>query len=93
MESKINQITEKIDKIDDKIDKILAHSVATDVTLAGQAADIKYHIMRTDLLQEAIVPIQKHVHMIEGGFKIIGYIATAVTFLGGIYKMFTMIGH
>lgn len=40
--------------------------------------DLKYHIKRTDLLEEALRPVQKHVNFVNGFGKFL-IIAAAVT--------------
>ncbi len=55
----------KLDKIDQRINNI-------DVTLSSQAEVLKEHVRRTNLLEEQIRPIQKHVAMVDGITKFIG---------------------
>jgi hypothetical protein len=55
----------KLDKIDQRINNI-------DVTLAAQHESLKDHIRRTNILEDQIKPIQKHVAMVDGITKFIG---------------------
>lgn len=48
------------------------HLSNIDKTLTKQEAQIAYHIKRTNLLEEKIEPVQKHVQMVNGGLKVLG---------------------
>ncbi len=66
--SDLKRIEDKIDRIDDKISNI-------DSTLAAQHVSLKDHMRRTDLLEQTIRPIEKHVYMVNGVLKAIGILA------------------
>lgn len=51
--------------------------------LAKQQESLNYHIKRTDLLEEDLRPVKKHVYMINGFLKGFG----AVSVLLGILKI------
>lgn len=76
--------SERIVRIENKIDAMGDKISSIDSTLAAQHQSLKYHIKRTDLLEKTIVPLQKHVNMVNGIFKLIGilaFLATIVTAL------------
>lgn len=87
MEEKLDKIEEKVDRIESKISNI-------DVTLAKQAKDLEHHIYRTDLaesniemLRSEMQPVKKHVALMDASLKVIGAIASVVTFIAGVYKL------
>lgn len=87
VKEQLNKIEEKVDKIEEKISNI-------DVTLAKQAKDLEHHIYRTDLaesnlelLREEMKPVKKHVALMDTSLKVIGAIASVITFAVGIYKL------
>lgn len=69
MEKLLDRLETKIDKLDTRLDSI-------DVTLAAQHVSLKEHMRRTELLEDAVVPLKKHVGRIQGAFAFIGSVAT-----------------
>jgi predicted nucleic acid-binding Zn-ribbon protein len=89
MQDQLDKIEEKVDRIESKISNI-------DVTLAKQAKDLEHHIYRTELaetnielLRSEIQPVKKHVALMDASLKIIGAVASIVTFVVGLMKMFS----
>lgn len=87
MQDHLDKMDQKLDRIEDKISNI-------DVTLAKQAKDLEHHIYRTDLaehnielLRTEIQPVKRHVAIVDASLKIIGAIASIVTFAAGVYKL------
>lgn len=64
----------KLDKIEEKVDKIGEQLGAIDKTLTAQHVVLKEHIRRTEILEADIAPLKKHVTMIEGALKFIGFV-------------------
>jgi predicted nucleic acid-binding Zn-ribbon protein len=88
MNEQLSKIEEKLDKVEEKISNI-------DVTLAKQAKDLEHHIYRTDLaesnielLRTEMQPVKKHVALMDASLKVIGAIASVITFILGIVKIF-----
>lgn len=81
-DKKLEQIENKIDKLSDRLGSI-------DVTLAKQHESLKDHIRRTEILEDAIDPIQKHVLMVNSMTKIIGAVILAIGALEGIFAILT----
>ena len=75
----IENINQKLDKIDQRIDNIDKH-------LAVYNAELKFHVKRTDMLEEEIKPIKSSLIKAQGALCFIGIIATvvsvAVAFMG-----------
>jgi hypothetical protein len=69
-------LDDRIIRIEDKIDKVMEHTSSIDITLAKQHVILEEHVKRTNLLEEKLEPIQKHVNMVHGALKLIGLIAT-----------------
>lgn len=60
-----NKLEKVLDKLDSRLDNI-------DVTLAAQHVSLKDHIRRTELLEDAVKPLQSHMDMVKGAAKLIG---------------------
>jgi archaellum component FlaC len=75
--------------VDQKLDKILNDVGEIKVVQAAQHVTLQEHIRRTELLEEDIKPIKKHVNMVEGALKFIGLMGI----LAGIYEAITWMRH
>ena len=80
----IKIVLDKLNEMDKRLDNI-------DITLVKQSKDLEYHILRTDILQEKVVPIEKHVTLINATVKIIIALAGAISFIVGIYAALSKI--
>lgn len=85
---------DQLDKIEAKVDLIEEKISSIDITLAKQAKDLEYHIYRTELAEENLslirqemVPVKKHVALMDASLKVIGAIASVVTFVLGVLKL------
>lgn len=78
----------KLDKIENKIDKIQDNISSINSTLAAQHESLKVHIKRTDLLEQQIEPIKKHVAMVHGGLKLLGLISVLAAIAESIKVIF-----
>lgn len=58
-------------KLEDKLDKISDHISDINITLAKQSVILEEHVKRTNLLEEKIKPIERHVVMANGALKLI----------------------
>ncbi len=67
----------KLDKIDQRINNV-------DVTLAAQHEVLKEHVRRTNLLEEQIKPIEKHVSMVNGAIKFIGLLGVIAAIIEAV---------
>ena len=75
----MDRIEEKLDKIDGRIDNIDKH-------LAVYNSELKFHIKRTDMLEQELKPIKSSLVKAQGALCFIGIMATvvsvAVAFMG-----------
>lgn len=85
---------EKLDKVEEKLDRIEERLGSIDVTLAKQEVNLREHMRRTQLNEEAIehitealVPINKHVNMLEGVLKFFGIVSIFVGIAAGVVKV------
>lgn len=85
---------DKLDKVEEKLDKIEERLSSIDITLAKQEVNLREHMRRTQLNEEAIdhitealVPINKHVNMLEGVLKFFGLISVLVGIAAGVVKI------
>lgn len=86
---------EQLDKIEAKVDIIEEKISNIDVTLAKQAKDLEHHIYRTelaeqnlDLIRQEMVPVKKHVALMDASLKVIGALSSAAMFILGVIKLF-----
>lgn len=79
----------KLERIEDKIDKIGDRMSSIDTTLASQHISLQDHIRRTELLENAVEPIKKHVAMVHGALKLIGLVAMVLGGIEGIVALLT----
>lgn len=63
------------DRLEAKIDKVVDEITSIQITLAKQHISLETHIKRTDLLENEVRPIKKHVTMVDGVFKFLGFLA------------------
>ena len=68
----MNKIEEKLDNIDRRIDNIDKH-------LAVYNTQLKFHIKRTDMLEEEIKPLKAGVIKAQGAMMFVGVLATAIS--------------
>ena len=77
--NEIEKLNQKLDKIDQRIDSIDKH-------LAVYNSELKFHIKRTDILEEELKPIKSSLIKAQGALCFIGILATlvsvAVAFMG-----------
>ena len=68
----MDKIEEKLDKIDRRIDNIDKH-------LAVYNTQLKFHIKRTDMLEEEIQPLKAGVIKAQGAMMFVGVLATVIS--------------
>lgn len=74
-------------KLESKIDIISEKITNIDVTLGKQSVILDEHIRRTNILEEKLAPVEKHVHMVNGALKLIGFIALFVGIIQGLLRL------
>lgn len=65
----------RIERIEVKIDDISEKLADTNVILAQQHESLKLHMKRSDMLERAMKPLQRHVSMVDGVLRFIGVLA------------------
>lgn len=96
IDSKIAALLDKTERQHNELDKRLDN---IEKVLLAQEINLKEHMRRTDALEKLMetirekemLPIQKHVNMVEGVFKFLGLIALLLTIVSGIGKLFGVI--
>lgn len=76
------------DRILDKLDRIEAIQVKQEVHLGKLTVSVEEHVKRTNLLEEDIRPIKKHVAMVEGALKLIALSGILATIVEAIHLVF-----
>ena len=79
-------------KLDSKVDKISDRLSSVDVTLARQHESLDTHIKRTEILEEKLEPVEKHVAMMNGALKLLGIIGVLVGILEGLSVTLEFLG-
>lgn len=74
------------EKIEKKLDHISEEIGTIKVTLASQHEVLAEHVRRTNLLEEELKPIKRHVHMVEGAIKLLAIIGIVAEALHWILK-------
>ena len=75
------------ERIEGKIDKISEDLTEIKITLATNTASLVEHIRRTNLLEDEIKPIKKHVVQVQGVLRFIGLVSLLVTIAVGFKKL------
>lgn len=81
----------RLERIEKKIDDLTDHLSNIDTTLALQHESLKHHIKRTNLLEKKIEPIESHVKLLQGLFKIVSAISVMTGAILGVLKLVKMI--
>jgi tetrahydromethanopterin S-methyltransferase subunit G len=81
----------RLERIEEKIDNLGGHLGTIDTTLALQHVSLEQHIRRTELLEEKIAPLEKHVSQVHGIMKFIGILTTIGSFIGVILKLLKLL--
>lgn len=85
------KILDKLDKIEDRLDTI-------DQSLVKYNAQLEYHIQRSDNiesyvqhLEDKLIPVEKHVIMVNGIVKFIGIISIIGTIILTLLQIFRIL--
>ena len=68
----LEKIDRKLEKIDERIDNIDKH-------LAVYNSQLRFHIKRTDMLEEELKPLKSSLIKAQGAIMFIGLLATVVS--------------
>lgn len=72
----------------DHLAKIMERLGSIDATLVAQHNLLKDHVERTNKLEKRLDPIQRHVFMVQGAFKLIGSLGLIFSILRMFQKVF-----
>lgn len=78
---------ERNNRIEAKLDKVVDNIGSINTTLAAQHESLKDHIRRTEILEEKIIPLEKHSAMAIGVIKFMGLSGA----LAAMIKVFLML--
>jgi hypothetical protein len=70
--------------VDQKLDKISDTLTAQAVTLERLTVTVEDHVRRTNIIEADMVPIKKHVWMVNGALKFIGLLGIFAAIAEGI---------
>lgn len=62
-------------KVDEKLDKLQIDVTEIKTHLAVYNSQLEIHIKRSELLEQKLEPVEKHVNMVSGAIKLIGILA------------------
>ncbi len=74
----------RLERMEVKLDDISDHLSSIDVTLGAQHVSLRDHIRRTALLEKEIIPIKRHVNMVDGALKLLGIMAVIATIIEAV---------
>lgn len=77
----------RFDKLEEKLDRISTDLSEIKIVQAEQAKDLKYHIKRTNQIEDKLLPIVEVKHKLDGAFKVIGIICSIAAFCLGVAKL------
>lgn len=75
------RIEDKIDKLDSRVDNIDVSLAKISITLDKNTDSLNEHIKRTNLLEEYIKAIDKHIHGVRIAAWMLGGISTVIFYL------------
>lgn len=84
---------ERFSRLEDKLDIVIEKIGSVDKTLAAQHVSLVEHIRRTELLEQAVIPIQTHVVQVQGVAKFFGALAVLAGILEGFTALLAFLRH
>lgn len=80
-----NSKDQQLMRIEEKLDKVADHIADINTTIAKQEVSLDEHIRRTNLLEEKVAPLEKHVSMVNGVIKFI-VLLSAIAAIVEVFK-------
>lgn len=77
----IDRLHGKLDKLDDRLDSV-------DKTLVRNTVSLEDHIRRTELLEQALKPVQQHITMLQGALKLVILFGIVASVGASLVKIF-----
>jgi len=92
-------VENKLDSLDQKLESVDTHLGNIAITLEKNTVSLTEHMRRSDHLEtlvneirdKEIKPLTKHVHMVQGGLKLLGLVSLIITIAGGIARFFGLV--
>jgi hypothetical protein len=75
---------QKLERIELKLDKAADHLAAIDITLTAQHVSLDEHIKRSNMLEAKLIPVERHVWMVNGALKLLGAASLMVGLIEGL---------
>jgi len=76
-----------MERLEEKLDKIVEQIAEINVTMARNTASLDEHIRRTNMLEEKLEPVEKHVLMVNSITKFVITMITLAAAATAIYKV------
>lgn len=76
------------DRLESKLDKIIETQNSQAVTLERLTVTVEDHVRRTNLLEDDVKPIKRHVAMVDGALKFIAFCGILATIIEAIHMVF-----
>ena len=76
-----DRIGQQLDRIEGKVDRLDERQDKVDIRLEQYNSQLEIHVKRSDALESAIQPVLELTKFTKTGFKILGWVAGAVTAL------------
>lgn len=77
-----------MDRFDEKLDKIVEQIIEINMTMAKNTASLDEHIRRTNILEEKLEPVEKHVLMVNSITKFLITLTGLAAAAAAVYKVF-----
>lgn len=75
----------RMERIEIKLDDLADAQAEMNVILGQQHISLREHVKRSNMLEEQMKPLQRHVTMMQGVFK---FVSTMFAFLGALAAIF-----
>lgn len=89
MDNRNELLLDLVQEVRQDVKALDSHLSGIDKTLALQHEQLATHIMRTNLLQEEMKKVNRHIGMVEGGIKVIGSVSIVLGILELISRIFS----
>ncbi len=75
--SDMKRLEDKIDKLDSRLDKM-------DIHFTKYNTELEFHVARTNQIEDALLPVVKHVEQVKGAGKLIMWVSTIAGIIGAM---------
>ena len=84
--------SDKIDRMDSKLDRLDERLDQVSITLALNTESLAEHMRRTDLLEQQVLPIKKHVDIVKYGIMGVLWVSVALAGIAGFLLTLAQLG-